>query len=677
MSADALKLAADFPPQDLQAWEEAAEASLKGKPLAKLTKRTGGGLEIPPLVGPEGALGPDAAGLPGQAPYTRGAAAAAAYPLGWGIAAEYTRPDPSALAAQVVGELERGVNEVHLCLDLAARRGLSPAEAEDALCAEGAPLHDLMTLQLALDGVHEDLAPVTLDAGASFAGGAALLVALWRARGRDLGQIQGGFGADPIGAAARGEGPPDLRALGELAAWSAAYTPRARAARVRSAPYHDAGATEVQELGTSLAVGVAYLRAMIEAGLEPRAAASQIELELTVGARFFLDVAKLRAARRLWARVQEAFGVDAPQVHLHAVESARMLTRRDPWVNMLRGTAACFAAAVAGVDSLRLSAFDARLGPEGALGRRIARNTQVILQEESHLGAVTDPAGGSWFVEKVTDDLGRAAWAELQAIEAAGGVPAVFEQGWLLERIGAAWARRAADIGKRKLPVTGVSEFPNLAEVLPAPDLPDLGAAREVARRRSAATVDLPKTLDFEAAVEAATNGARVVQLSRALSRAPGAGFEAWPVRHDAGAFEALRDASDAQAERPKVLLVNLGTVAQHNARATWAQSFFAAAGIEAVTNRGFGSPEAAVAALKSSGAKLAVLCGPDALYGEAVPKFAPALKAAGAERLFLAGRPGEARGTYEQAGVDDFVHIGCDVLSILQTTLEELGVKA
>ena len=226
-----------------------------------------------------------------------------------------------------------------------------------------------------------------LDAGASFAGAAAQLVSLWRTRGRDLASIRGSFGADPIGAAARGEGDADLGAMATVARWTASHAPNARTARVRSAVYHDAGATEVQELAATLATGVAYLETLTGAGLSPEDAHNQVELELTVGTRFFLDIAKLRAARRLWGKIQAAYGASRPSIAIHARQSRRSATRRDPWVNMLRGTAACFAAAVGGVESLTLDGFDARLGPEGALSRRVARNTQVILQEESLLGA--------------------------------------------------------------------------------------------------------------------------------------------------------------------------------------------------------------------------------------------------------------------------------------------------
>ncbi|CAN0572870.1 unnamed protein product, partial [Laminaria digitata] len=251
--------------------------------------------------------------------------------------------------------------------------------------------------------------------------------------------------------------------LGRLACWTDQYAPGVKAARVSAEPYHDAGATGALELACVLATSVAYLRAMVQEGLSVDAAAQQIELSLTLGARFFFDVAKLRAARRLWARAQQAVGIKTPQVSLHGVSSTRMMTRRDPWVSMLRGTAACFAGSAGGAQSIRIAAFDSVHQIPGTLGRRVARNTQVILQEESQLGRVMDPAGGSWFIENLTDQLARAAWAEFQAIEAEGGMAAVLEAGWLGQRLEAGWVQRCNDLAKRKISITGVNEFPNLA----------------------------------------------------------------------------------------------------------------------------------------------------------------------------------------------------------------------
>jgi methylmalonyl-CoA mutase len=669
MRDDDLPLASEFPPRDAADWARVAEAALKGRPLAKLTRRTYDDLPVAPLYTAADAL-PDP-GLPGQAPFTRGASAAAPHPGGWAIRQRYTYPTPARLQAALLQDLEGGVNQATVVLDDEARRGGAPG-------AGGLALGGLADLQEALRDVREDLAPVRLEAGGAFMGASALMMALWQARGRDPATHVGSLGADPLGALAA-EGrlatpvAEALAQLGRLGAYAHEAWPRVRVAHVDAPLYADAGATPAQELGAALATGLAYLRALAQAGLPFALAASKVEVTVSLGARLFDEVAKLRAARRLWARLTEALGVpaEARGLALHGRSARRALTRRDPWVNLLRGTAASFAGAVGGAETVEVAAFDEALGLPTDLGRRMARNTQVILQEESGVGRVRDPAGGAWFVEHHTEALAQAAWAELQAIEGAGGMAEALTSGFLAARIDEAWARRSGDLATRKLPVTGVSEFPHLAEAPVAPEAPPAPAAA-----RPGASTPVPAG-ELAGAVAAARAGASLGALSAAFA---GSAFTQapLPLRRDAAAFEALRDASDAallrDGRRPRILLVNIGPIAQHTARATWAKNFFEAGGVEALTNDGLASPEAAAAAVKESGAALAVLCSSDALYATEVARFAPAVKAAGVRALYLAGQPGERRAADLEAGVDGFVHVGCDAVGILQSVLTMVG---
>ncbi|NEA13363.1 methylmalonyl-CoA mutase, partial [Streptomyces sp. SID10692] len=237
--------------------------------------------------------------------------------------------------------------------------------------------------------------------------------------------------------------------------------PELRAVAVDALPYHEAGGSAGEELGLSLATGVAYLRALTGAGMSVEAACGQLEFRYAATADQFLTIAKLRAARRLWARVAEASGAPAAGAQRqHAVTSPVMMTRRDPWVNMLRTTLATLGAGVGGAESVTVLPFDHALGLPDAFARRIARNTSTILIEESHLARVVDPAGGSWYVERLTDELAAAAWAFFQETERAGGLPAALRSGMVAERLAATWAARSAKLARRKEPITGVSEFP-------------------------------------------------------------------------------------------------------------------------------------------------------------------------------------------------------------------------
>ncbi|HEY2791290.1 MAG TPA: methylmalonyl-CoA mutase family protein, partial [Micromonosporaceae bacterium] len=328
--------------------------------------------------------------------------------------------------------------------------------------------------------------------------------------------------------------------------------------------------------------------------------------------------AKLRAARRMWARVAEMCGAaEAGGQRQHAVTSAAMMTGRDPWVNLLRGTIAAFAAGVGGADAVTVLPYDHALGRPDASSRRLARNTQLLLIEESHTARVLDPAGGSWYVERYTDDLARAAWDWFTAIEAAGGLTAALGSGMIADRLAATWQQREANLAHRRDPITGVSEFPNLGERLQ----------------------------------------------SRRPATAPAGG--GLPRHRYAEAYERLRERADAADQRPTVVLATLGSQAAAGPRVTFATNLFAAGGIAVSTVDGTDP-----AALADTEPVVACLCGPDKAYAEGAETAAAALRAAGATRIWLAGR-----GDYP--GVDGYVFAGCDAVAALTTTLGDLGVPA
>ncbi|MGB1008067.1 MAG: methylmalonyl-CoA mutase family protein, partial [Thalassobaculaceae bacterium] len=328
----------------------------------------------------------------------------------------------------LLSELEGGATAVTLVLDPAGEHAAGPGAA-------GIFMPDRTALAAVLDGVYLQAARVALAPGPLFAGAAALML-----DHIDTGQVDPAtarvhFGADPLAALARHGHlpmpmPAALTAMAEIAARSAAHLPAARAVTVDTTVYHAAGADEVLDLAIALSTGVAYLRAMTDHGLSVAAALGEIEFSLAAGVDLFMTVAKLRAVRRLWARVAEASGGAAPMA-LHVGTAERVISRRDPWVNMLRATIAGFAAGIAGADSVAVSPYDQARGLSDDFGRRIARNAQVILQEESALGQVIDPAGGSWFIEDLTERLAQAAWRRFQEIEAAGGVAAMLADGGL------------------------------------------------------------------------------------------------------------------------------------------------------------------------------------------------------------------------------------------------------
>lgn len=616
-----LSLAAEFPAPTHEQWQGLVAGVLRksGRDVSgaaaedALSTSLEDGLTTRPLYTATDA--PGDAGLPGFAPFTRGGTPGGPAPGGWDVRQRHARTDPARTNEAVLEDLANGTTSLWL-----------------AVGAAGVPVSGLAE---ALDGVYLDLAPIALDAGDEFPAACAELLRLYDERDVPRGEVRGTLGADPIGRLARtGDETPGLQdAAAELAGRCHREYPELRALVVDALPYHEAGGSAVQELGCSLAAGVAALRDLNLAGLSVEAACGQLEFRYAATADQFLTIAKLRAARRLWARVAEVSGAGPAGAaqRQHAVTSSVMMTRRDPWVNMLRTTVASLAAGVGGADSVTVLPFDHTLGLPDGFARRIARNTSTILIEESHLGRVIDPAGGSWYVERLTDDLAHAAWAWFQEIERAGGQRAALRDGLIAERLAATWATRSEKLARRREPVTGVSEFPQLAEAPVVRDTPP----------------------------PAATGGL--------------------PTVHRDDAFEALRSRSDAHlastGARPRVLLAALGPAAAHTARVTFASNLFQSGGIEPVHDPVTVDATTVADALTASGATLACLCSSDPLYAEQAAQVATALKAAGATRVYLAGRPGEQRETFIRAGVDEFVAVGDDAVAVLSAALDHMGV--
>ncbi|NEK58024.1 methylmalonyl-CoA mutase [Geodermatophilus sabuli] len=605
-----LRLAGDFPAVTRDQWRDlvagvlrkAGREDLPDRVEDALRRPVATGVTVAPLYTAEDAGDlPTAVGVPGLPPFVRGARAGAAVPgggdpaafglpAGWDVRQRHAHPDVAVTREAIAADLENGVTSLWLVLG----EGAVPVEALPEVLAD----------------VLLDLAPVSVQGGPD---AAAAFLAL--AEGRELAP-GGSLGLDPLGLQAASGQLQDLAALADVARRAAAH-PGLRTVVVDGTVWADAGGSVVEELGCSLAAGVAYLRALTEGGLSVDEAFGALEFRFSASADQFTTIALLRAARRTWDRVGEASGAtpDVRAQRQHAVTSSVMTTRRDPWVNMLRTTVACFAAGVGGADVVTVQPFDAALGLPDAFSRRIARNTQSLLVEEGSLARVLDPGGGSWYVESLTEDVARAAWEWFTEIERAGGLVAALTSGLVAERIGAAWAERSDRLAHRSDAITGVSEFPNLAERLP---------------EREPAALVLP------------TGGLPRVRAAQA--------------------FEELRDRADAASTRPAVYLATIGPVARHTARASFAGNLFQAGGL--ATPAGDGA-----SGLADAGTTVACVCGTDRDYAESAAALAADLRAAGATTVWLAGQP-----SLDVDGVDGYVYAGCDALAVLRAVHEQLG---
>ena len=592
-------------------WRALVEQGLKGAPWSRLVGKTGDGIEIAPLY-----REPDChtAADPGGAP---GAAPFIRGRAGWTIRQAYAHPDPAQTNRDVLADLAGGVGAIELVIDPDGIRGVAIKDARD--------------LDVALADVILEAAPVSLDARGM---NAALLL---EAKLKGVAAPGTAFNLDPIGALMTGaEG--DLGEAAHFAARIHTELPNATAIRADARAVHEAGGTEAQEVAAALASAIAYLRALTEAGLAPAQANATLSFALSVGPDVLIEAAKLRALRLCWARVMEASGAphEAREARIHAFTSQRMLTRYDAHTNILRITTAAFGAAIGGADAITTGAFTDALGLPTPFARRVARNTQHVLLEECRLGHVADPAGGAWFVETITRQLAEKAWEIMQAIEAKGGIVASLQAGHLQEMVAEARANREKLIATRRETITGVTDFPLLGAAAP----------------------------DVEA------KGAMAKDDAGLKTRAP-----LHPIRW-AEPFEALRDRAEAATPRPAVFFANLGTLAEFGPRAQWARNLFAAGGIAAIgEEEAHATMETLIDAFRLTGARVAVITGADARYAEHAENFAQRLKAAGADWVLLAGKPGESEAKLRAAGVDQFVFAGDDALKALKTLHAALGI--
>ncbi|HTL63802.1 MAG TPA: methylmalonyl-CoA mutase family protein [Pseudolabrys sp.] len=617
--SDNLPLAAEFPPTTRDDWRKLVETALKGASFDKrLVSQTYDGLRVEPLY-PRAASAPVIAGRPA---------------VPWQVIQRVDHPDAKTANKQALDDLENGATGLSLVFAGSVGAygyGLDGTKESIATVLDGVYLDTGIALELDLSAQHK-------DAGQN-------LAAVLKERGIAPDKTQIRFGYDPLGAKARsGSSPLPWPQIAKLFAEIVADL----SARGLPGPFavadgrhvHAAGGSEAQELAFVIANAVEYLRVFTQAGISLEAARKLVWFRLAADTDEFLTIAKLRALRKLWARIEEASGLTPKPAFLSAETAWRMMSTRDPYVNMLRTTIAVTAAGVGGADAISALPFTIALGLPDAFARRLARNMQLILLEESNLYRVTDPAAGAGGVEALTAEIAKAAWTLFQEIEVAGGAAIAIEQGLVQKKVAATRAERLKAIARRKDALTGVSDYPDLGE-LPVKVL------------------DVPRV--------------SVPPMPASIT------FEGLPPMRLAEPFEALRDASDRAlaktGTRPKVFLANLGKLSDFTARATFAKNFYEAAGIETVTNDGFKSQADMVAAFKASGAKLACLCSSDKVYESEAPSAAKTLAAAGA-LVHLAGRPGDKEQSWRQAGVKDFIYMGCDALSTLQAVHGILGFK-
>lgn len=650
-------------------WKEEVEKSLKGKSIEKLHSMTYEQLQLKPIYTRRDLQPLQLEQYPGFPSYVRGTEPNGYISKPWAVSQELVAASPNEWNEIVKHDLARGQTEIHLVLD---RLGFSVTS-----------LHDVETM---FSGISLQNYSLRVDAGACSLPFLSLLVAYLQKQQIPLDTLRGTIGMDPLAALAeKGELSISLSTLYDVMAdvtkWAKEHMPHTKTIIVHGEPYHNGGANAVQELAFAFATAVEYINECLDRGLVIDEVAERISFSFAIGSNFFMEIAKLRAARLIWSRIVQAFGGNeqSQKIAIHARTSHFTKTVYDPYVNMLRATAEAFAAVVGGASSLHVSPFDEAIQPADEFSRRIARNTQLILQEEAHIGKVIDPAGGSYYVETLTAQVAEETWKLFQQIEENSGMTKALQAGFVQAEIEKIAKLREQNVKTRKEKIVGTNVYANLAEP-PAPK-------RTVSQRPSveghdSEAMDWDGTSWLETALAFAQRRATAQDINAALATT-GPSIAIQPIRQWrlAEPFEQLRKAAEYHLEkrgqRPTVHLINLGAIPNHKARADFITGFFEAGGFAVVKNDGYMSNEEAVKGALAAGGTHYVVCGTDESYVDAVPALAAELKKANPQlKLYVAGKQApDIENTFVQAGIDGFIHIGSNCYETLVAFMKEMGV--
>ncbi len=707
-----LRLRDDFAPSDLQAWRQLVEKDLKGADYGKkLVWRTHEGFSIQPIytVADRTDSMPREA-PPGAAPYRRGTTPPTRGAEPWQVRQDCLLASPEELNGALRDGLARGQNAIGIRLDNAARQGIDGDDPRAAGLAGrgGCTISSINGLRVALAEIDLSRVPITIRTGTSALPVLGMLVALAREQDIDPGLLTGAVEGDPIRELIKNgfmRGSPDLRyaELFAMAHWCRNYAPGIRPVMVNSHPVHAAGASAVQEAAYVLASGAEYMRALMAVGLSANEAALAISVSVSVSTNLFMEIGKLRATRVMWTRMMRALGVTdgfAERMFCHVRTSTWTKTSDDPYNNIIRTSIEGFAAAVGGCDSMYLAPFDETIGRADPFSSRIARNQQLVLQLEAHLGRVADPAGGSYYVEHLTDSIIAESWKLFTSLESNGGLLDSLSAGTFQSEVKAVSDRKHDLIARRRMSIVGVS---NYADPQEKPVIRTHIAREEfLAERRKklsrlkavrsqsavhralvglTSTIAKPEEL-MPAVIAAAEQGATLGEITTALM----AGDTGTPIRvaelrprRASLPFEVLRGFSRRWAEEkgttPKVALLPIGPITMRRARADFCFGFLAAAGFEIVDFGGLTSSEEAIEKATGIDAFLSVLCSDDASYPELVKKIAPALKQRKPESLvYVAGYPADIVDRLREQGADGFIHIKANALEELSSLQNHLA---
>ncbi len=682
----------EFKIPSYEEWKDAAVALLKGAPFdKKLKTKLYEGITLEPIYNESDVEELDKVfEFPGFSDYLRGTDVAGYMAEPWTISQGVDAVLAKDANAIIKHDLEKGSTGFNLVLDAGSRR--CTGYDKDA-AGRGVSVLSLADMKAVLDGVDIAANKVNVYAGSS----ALPMLGLLMAADKDAAKAcRGCVGADPIGVLAEdGQLPCSLEELYDEMACAirvaADKMPGMKTILINASVYHNGGANAIQEVAYAVSTAIAYLDAMQERGLDVNTVAKQIRFTFSIGANFFMEIAKLRAVKMIWAQVIKAYGgdVDARKIDIYARTSKFTYTVNDPYVNVLRAATQAFSAVVGGIDEMEVAPFDDVIGASCEHSRRIARNQQIMLQNEFNLLQPIDPAGGSWYVETLTNKVANMIWEKIQQIDAAGGMVELLKKGEVQKAVDEIMRQRLKNLATRKDRAVGTNMYANKAEK--PYETPCQKDAKEARARECEAAKAAAPDLDVAAVIadgntmlcgviDALQKGACVIKVREALNKGEAVTVEPVKAHRWTEEYEALRDRTLNAAKEGKTISVfsaNYGKIPNHKPRADFSRGFFEVGFFDVIGNDGFPTAEEVAQAAIDSKADVVCICGKDTDYPEIVPVIAKAVKAANPDTIvILAGAPAaEYKETYDAAGVDEYIHVKANCLEILTKIQKARGI--
>lgn len=685
-------LLSEFDDADYEKWHDIAVKSLKGKPFDKIIKKVLEGFEIHPIYNRSDAEKcTDPNSMPGYYPYGRGSKSDGYILKKWHIAQEIPYPTPNLLNSALKKDLSKGQTSISIIYDYLSKKGLNPASSGD-IFKNGTSIFSSEDIKKIFDGIDIKNTPVYLDAGLASLAHFSLFADYMNKENHDLNELTGGLFFDPI---ALSLNPVydnvniDLlyEELSTFLAWKISNMPNFRALSVDSSIYHESGCDAVQEVAFSIATGTHHLRLLQKNDMKVDTIANNIMFNVAFGPAFFIEISKMRALRKLWAKIVSEFGgsKESSMLYLYARTSELNKSKLDFYVNMIRNTTEALSAIFSGANAIHVGYFDGRFGIPNEFSRRFSRNTQLVLMEECNIPDVIDPVGGTWYIEKLTDEIAKRSWDLFLEIEKLGGMRKAIEEGFVQDKIEEKADKRINDLALRKDILVGTNKYPNNNEKSAKPleiDFKELAYERteEVKNHEYSTNDGDDRIKDFSAILDLASKKKTLQEIFNIIYEEEPNNIEPLKKLDLSEKFEKLRKYSDdyykKNGKKPDVYLANIGTVKDYKARADFSYDFFSVGGFEVISNIGTEKWEEAAKAAIESDCKVITICSTDDKYTDFVPQFARLIKRAKPMTyLVLAGLPKAHINEFKSAGIDDFIHIKSNIVDSLNEIIEKIGL--